>query len=112
MCLHTEPERGPACRLVGDAKSWLAKVRSMSQTKAPLKKMRELLHAGLRLGTEMPQVDQLRTDIRTREWEDSARKACLHLSVRRGWIFLNCNTVKSPYWWGLTGGLPQEPVLL
>jgi hypothetical protein len=38
--------------------------------------MREVLHAGLRLGVEVPQVDELRLEIRRREWEELARKVC------------------------------------
>ena len=65
----------PRCRLVADAKAWLSRARNMAQTKVPLKKMRELLHAGVRLGAELPQVEQLRVEIRKREWEDNAKKA-------------------------------------
>ena len=84
----------------------------MSQTKAPLKKMRELLHAGLRLGTEMPQVEQLRTDIRTREWEDSARKARLHSSVQREGCFSSV-VMEIVHIGGVSQrGLPHNPVIL
>jgi hypothetical protein len=41
----------------------------------PLKQMRDLLHAGERMGVEMEAVEALRGDIRRREWEENARKA-------------------------------------
>lgn len=41
----------------------------------PLKSLRELLHAGERLGAEMPAIEALRARIRRREWEESARRA-------------------------------------
>lgn len=40
-----------------------------------LKAMRELLHAGERLGVGVAATAALRARIRRREWEDSARKA-------------------------------------
>lgn len=46
----------------------------VSLQRVPLKKMREVLHAGQRLGVDIPQVEQLRLDIRRREWEDQAKK--------------------------------------
>lgn len=42
---------------------------------ATLKAMRELLHAGERLGVGVSATAALRSRIRRREWEDSARKA-------------------------------------
>lgn len=41
----------------------------------PLKAMRELLHAGERLGVEVGATEGLRARIRRREWEESARRA-------------------------------------
>jgi hypothetical protein len=37
--------------------------------------MRELLHAGERLGVEVEATEGLRARIRRREWEESARRA-------------------------------------
>ena len=47
---------------------------AVSRQRVPLKKMREVLHAGQRLGVDIPEVEQLRLDIRRREWEDQAKK--------------------------------------
>lgn len=41
----------------------------------PLKSLRELLHAGERLGVETPATEALRARIRQRQWEESARRA-------------------------------------
>lgn len=38
------------------AEAWLQKASEGAQDRAPLKKLRELLHSGLRLGTDIPQV--------------------------------------------------------
>jgi hypothetical protein len=46
-----------------------------SQQGGTLKAMRELLHAGERLGVGVAATAALRARIRRREWEDSARKA-------------------------------------
>lgn len=35
----------------------------------------QVLHTGLRLGCEVPQVEALRLEIRRREWEEQAKKA-------------------------------------
>ena len=61
-------------RLLGKAREWLAWAGGCASARAPLKKMREALHAGLRLGCELPQVEALRADIRRREWEEQAKK--------------------------------------
>lgn len=42
--------------IIDKAEAWLAKVAEAAAGKAPLKKLRELLHGGLRLGTDVPQV--------------------------------------------------------
>ncbi|CAL8461880.1 g1411 [Coccomyxa elongata] len=62
-------------RLLVKARDWLAWAASAAKQRAPLKRMREVLHAGLRLGVEVPQVDELRLEIRRREWEELAKKA-------------------------------------
>ena len=59
---------------MAEAKAWLNKAKGVTQSRTPLKRMREVLHAGLRLGTELPQVEQLRQEIRKREWEAHAQK--------------------------------------
>lgn len=38
------------------AEAWLQKASEGAQDRAPLKKLRELLHSGLRLGADIPQV--------------------------------------------------------
>ena len=43
--------------------------------------MREVLHAGQRLGVDIPEVERLRLDIRRREWEDAAKKVRLGTPV-------------------------------
>lgn len=67
-------DRDVSCRLLIKAQDWLASVGAVSRQRVPLKKMREVLHAGQRLGVDIPEVDQLRLDIRRREWEDQAKK--------------------------------------
>ena len=62
------------CRLLAKVRDWLAWAASAAKQRAPLKRMREVLHAGLRLGVEVPQVDELRLEIRRREWEELAKK--------------------------------------
>lgn len=69
--LHTFPSR----RLLGKALEWQERARALTAQRAPLKRLRELLHAGLRLGAALPQVEELRREIRRREWEEAARKA-------------------------------------
>ena len=64
-------------RLLGKAQEWLAWAATAAKSRAPLKRMREVLHAGLRLGVEVPQVDELRLEIRRREWEELAKKVPL-----------------------------------
>ena len=63
-----------SCRLLIKAQDWLASMGAVSRQRVPLKKMREVLHAGQRLGVDIPEVEQLRLDIRRREWEDQAKK--------------------------------------
>ena len=63
-----------SCRLLIKAQDWLASMSTVSRQRVPLKKMREVLHAGQRLGVDIPEVEQLRLDIRRREWEDQAKK--------------------------------------
>ena len=62
------------CRLLIKAQDWLASAGALSRQRVPLKKMREALHAGQRLGVDISEVDQLRLDIRRREWEDQVKK--------------------------------------
>ena len=61
-------------RLLIKAQDWLALMAGVSRQRVPLKRMREVLHAGQRLGVDIPEVDNLRLDIRRREWEDAAKK--------------------------------------
>jgi hypothetical protein len=62
--------------LVEKAEGWLARASAASSKGSmPLKQMRDLLHAGERMGVEMEAVEALRGDIRRREWEENARKA-------------------------------------
>ena len=44
--------------------------------KAALKRLRELLSSGLRLGVDMPRVAALRSHIQAREWREAASKVC------------------------------------
>ncbi|GLI58863.1 hypothetical protein VaNZ11_000628 [Volvox africanus] len=70
------PELRQVRELLDRATDWLQKVaaaRSAGQ-QTPLKEMRLLLHAGERMGVEMPEAEALRQAIRRREWEDSARR--------------------------------------
>ena len=62
------------CRLMASARSWLNRARGVRQARTPLKKMREVLHSGQRLGTNLAEVEDLRSDIRRREWEESAKR--------------------------------------
>jgi hypothetical protein len=59
----------------GDAVSDVRCVGCVVQQGGTLKGMRELLHAGERLGVGVAATAALRARIRRREWEDSARKA-------------------------------------
>lgn len=59
---------------MASVKSWLGRARGVNQPRTNLKKMREVLQAGLRLAAEVPQVEQLRMDIRRREWEENGKK--------------------------------------
>ena len=61
-------------RLLMKAQDWLALMAGVSRQRVPLKRMREVLHAGQRLGVDIPEVENLRLDIRRREWEDAAKK--------------------------------------
>lgn len=80
-----------ARRLLIKAQDWLAAAAGVSRQRAPLKRMREVLHAGQRLGVDIPEVERLRLDIRRREWEDAAKKVrlvtlvtynlCMHVSL-------------------------------
>lgn len=65
--------------LIQKAEEWKAKSAALAAQKAPLKKMREVLHMGLRMPVEVPQVEALRAEIRRREWEDTAKKVCSFL---------------------------------
>lgn len=70
------PETEGITALIQKAEEWKAKSAALAAQKAPLKKMREVLHMGLRMPVEVPQVEALRAEIRRREWEDTARKVC------------------------------------
>ena len=70
------PETEGLTALIQKAEEWKAKSAALAAQKAPLKKMREVLHMGLRMPVEVPQVEALRAEIRRREWEDTARKVC------------------------------------
>jgi hypothetical protein len=72
--LENRRNHGFGCRLMASVKSWLGRARGVNQPRTNLKKMREVLHAGLRLAAEVPQVEQLRMDIRRREWEENGKK--------------------------------------
>lgn len=65
---------------MNSARAWLNRARGLTQVRTPLKKMRDTLHAGLRLGTTLPEVEQLRIDIRRREWEESAKRVLSYYS--------------------------------
>ena len=68
------PETEAVLALIERAAEWQARAAALAAQKAPLKKMREVLHLGLRMPVEVPQVESLRAEIRRREWEDSAKK--------------------------------------
>lgn len=46
----------PEQELVEKAEAWLERATDAAGSRAPLKKLRELLHAGVRLGADVPQV--------------------------------------------------------
>lgn len=68
------PETEGLTALIQKAEEWKAKSAALTAQKAPLKKMREVLHMGLRMPVDVPQVEALRAEIRRREWEDTAKK--------------------------------------
>ena len=68
------PETEGLTALIQKAEEWKAKSAALAAQKAPLKKMREVLHLGLRMPVEVPQVEALRVEIRRREWQDTAKK--------------------------------------
>ena len=70
------PETEGLIALINKADEWKAKSAALAAQKAPLKKMREVLHMGLRMPVEVPQLEALRAEIRRREWEDTAKKVC------------------------------------
>ena len=63
-------------RLLTKAHEWLTKAQALAHARAPLKRMRDLAHAGTRLPVSLPQVEVLKADIRWREWHDAAAKVC------------------------------------
>ncbi len=71
------PETEGLTGLIQKAEEWKAKAAALAAQKAPLKKMREVLHLGLRMPVEVPQVESLRAEIRRREWEETAKKVVL-----------------------------------
>lgn len=77
------PETEGLTALIQKADEWKAKAAALAAQKAPLKKMREVLHMGLRMPVEVPQVEALRAEIRRREWEDTARKVSSNLERQR-----------------------------
>ena len=105
------PETEGLTALIQKAEEWKAKAAALAAQKAPLKRMREVLHLGLRMPVEVPQVESLRAEIRRREWEETAKKVvlavanvmhegaqcqaladicqmvcCLHGSVNKAWL--------------------------
>lgn len=68
------PETEGLTALIQKAQEWKARSAALAAQKAPLKKMREVLHMGLRMPVEVPQVESLRAEIRRREWEETAKK--------------------------------------
>ena len=62
------------CRLLAKAHEWLTKAQTLAYMRAPLKRMRDLAHAGTRLPVNLPQVEVLKAGIRWREWHDAAAK--------------------------------------
>jgi len=74
------PETEGLTALIQKAEEWKAKAAALAAQKAPLKKMREVLHLGLRMPVEVPQVESLRAEIRRREWEETAKKVGLAIA--------------------------------
>ena len=68
------PETEGLASLIQKAAEWKAKSAALAAQKAPLKKMRDMLHMGLRMPVEVPQVESLRAEIRRREWDETAKK--------------------------------------
>ena len=64
---------------MNSARAWLNRARGVMQARTPLKKMRDALHAGLRLAVALPEVEELRIDIRRREWEESGKRVSTSL---------------------------------
>lgn len=65
--IHPTPSRPLFCpqALIDKGQAWLRQCEAvLALERAPLKRLRDLLHAGLRLPVEMPQVERLRGDIR------------------------------------------------
>ena len=62
------------CRLRKKALDWEARARAIVRGKSALKRLRDLLQAGLRLGVDMPWLDILRSHICAREWREAANK--------------------------------------
>lgn len=65
-------ERGT--RIISKATDWQRQAAALARQRAPLKRMRDLLHVGIRLACKVPEVETLRREIRRREWEDAVRK--------------------------------------
>ncbi|KAL0034985.1 hypothetical protein WJX79_004469 [Trebouxia sp. C0005] len=76
------PETEGLTALIQKAEEWKAKAAAFAAQKAPLKKMREVLHLGLRMPVEVPQVESLRAEIRRREWEETAKKGSVETIAR------------------------------
>ncbi len=57
-CAHmlSNPLRLCTQALVEKAEEWLERAADAAKGRAPLKKLRELLHAGVRLGADVPQA--------------------------------------------------------
>ncbi|GFR43614.1 hypothetical protein Agub_g4713, partial [Astrephomene gubernaculifera] len=70
------PELRQVRELLGRASQWLRRAAEAraAQPQPPLREMRLLLHAGERMGVEMPEAEGLRQAIRRREWEEGARR--------------------------------------
>ncbi|KAK9846950.1 hypothetical protein WJX84_002284, partial [Apatococcus fuscideae] len=66
------PEIAAIQALADKANAWLASAAACAQ--APLKKRREVLHAGQRLAVELPEVEELRAAIRRCEWNEAAKR--------------------------------------
>jgi hypothetical protein len=73
--------------LIEKGQAWRRQSEALLSSRAPLKRMRDTLHAGLRLPVEMPEVEQLRLGIRR------CRAFLLHLlsgnkATTTKWCFL------------------------